>query len=253
MSMREKLINLAIYHKGNYNKILKAISTKKWVSPQMTQFKTVVIYDKFYPKSYYRLQYPPLVLFYEGNIDLYNHPCISVVGSRTLDLYSERTTTQLVDIIKKKYVIVSGCAKGIDTIAHQSALNGGKTIGILGCGLDILYPKCNHSLIETIKQKHCLVSEFPDGVQPLKHHFPWRNRLIAASSHSLWVMSGKIKSGTMHTINQAMELDNEIYALPHPYQSELSGAPHLSVNQGATLLNKEVIEDLMNQEVRSSS
>lgn len=250
--MREKLINLSIYHKGNYNKILRAISNREWVSPQKTQFKTVVIYDKEYPKSYYRLQYPPLVLFYEGNIDLYNHSCISVVGSRSLDTYSEKTTRQLVDMIKQKYVIVSGCAKGIDSIAHQSAISNGQTIGILGCGLDIVYPKSNQKLIEIIKQKHCLVSEFPDGVGPLKHHFPWRNRLIAASSPILWVMSGMIKSGTMHTINQAMELDNEIYALPHPYQSELSGAPHLSINQGATLLNKEVIEDLMNRVVRSS-
>lgn len=243
--MREKVKDLAIVYQGNRKRIIEAIEKEEWVKPQNCPCNYVVYGDENYPKSFYRLQDAPLVLFYEGDITLFNQPCLSVVGSRVLDEYSLEVTNECLSLVAPHFVLVSGCAKGIDTLVHRAGIKHNKTIGILGCGLDVIYPKCNQDLIEEIKKNHCLVSEFPPCTLPRKFHFPWRNRLIAASSPILWVMSGKIKSGTMHTVNCAMELDSDIYGCPHPFNSEFSLAPHQSINDGALILTKENILDMI--------
>lgn len=244
--MRQRLIDLVLFHQGNYRKVLKAFRKREWAPPQKTNFKTVVIHDDAYPACFYRLQYPPLVLFYEGNLNLLNLPTLSVVGSRVLDDYSIRVTQDYVKLVSHNFVIVSGCAKGIDTIAHTEAIqNKGKTVAFLGCGLDIAYPRCNVSLIQEIKENHLCISEFPENCPPLKHHFPWRNRLIAASSQSLWVMSAMLKSGTMHTVEMAMELNNQIYGCPHPIDSQLGEGIAKCINDGALYLTKELVLDMI--------
>jgi len=236
--MRKKIIDLVLSYPGNYRKVLEKIRKQEWAPSQCHNFKCTVIGDKDYPECYYRLQYPPLVLFYEGHLDLLDTKTLSVVGSREYDEYSYRMTRKLVTCINEKVVIVSGLARGIDTVAHQSAK---QTIGILGCGLDVPYPKSNTQLIHHMKKEQLVLSEYPPGTKPLKHHFPWRNRLIVASSKVLWVMSAKFKSGTMHSVNEAISLNNDIYCLPHPYDSEFGDGCHLSINQGAMVLTKETI------------
>ena len=236
--MREKIIDLVLSYPGQYQRVLRKINNKEWASPKKHDFRCVVIGDKDYPACYYRLQYPPLVLFYEGHLNLLDHDTLSVVGSREFDPYSFEMTKKLVSMVSNKKVIVSGLAKGIDTIAHQSAQ---QTVGILGCGLDIAYPRSNRRLIDYMKQNQLVISEYPFGTAPLKHHFPWRNRLIVASSKVLWVMSARFKSGTMHSVNEAITLNNEIYCLPHPFDSPLGEGCHLSINQGAMVLTKEIV------------
>lgn len=243
--MREKIKDLVIHYQGNYPKIREAFIQQRWVRSYPCDQNYVTFLDEEYPECFNRLQYPPLVLFYEGDLSLFKQPLLSVVGSREINAYSRDCTNRLVRQIASVYTIVSGCAKGIDAIAHWAAMDKGKTIGILGCGLDVIYPKSNEGLINEIKKHHLLISEYPPECPPLKHHFPWRNRLIAASSPHLWVMSGKRKSGTMHTVNEALNLDSQIYALPHPYDSELGEGVNQCINDGAVLLTKEIVLDMM--------
>lgn len=242
--MRNYLINLAIHFKGDYRKMLKAIKHQQTVPKYSCLYNTLVIGDKQYPSMFYRLQYPPLVLFYQGDLNLLNSDCLSVVGSREIDEYTIKMTCLILKDLVSVKTIVSGCAMGVDALAHTLAH---KTIGVLGCGIDINYPKVNQSLINFLRQNQLVLSEYPPGVPPLKHHFPWRNRLVAALSQDLMVMAATAKSGTMHTINQAMEMDSTIYCLAHPYDSPLGQGAHLTINQGALVITDELIQDLLDK------
>ena len=240
--MREKIKDIAIVCGGNYNKIVKMLQRKVTVKPQKCTSNYVIYGEKEYPQCFYRLQYPPLVLFYYGKLELLNNNCIAVVGSRDCDDYSIKQTRWLIESLGKQTVVVSGLAKGIDTIAHQSSK---QTVAILGCGIDRVYPACNRALYEDIKKNHLLISEFPNDTKPLKYHFPWRNRLIAASSKRLFVMSASLKSGTMHTAHEAMKMDSELYCLPYPIDNVNGEGCHLLINEGATVLTKEVVMDMI--------
>lgn len=237
--MREKLISLALKVKGEYSLMMKCLPQLDKIKTSAYSGQVTVLGDVDYPECFYQLQYPPLVLFYKGDLSLYKEPTISIIGSRQLDEYSKTMTSRCIQFIKDDFVIVSGLAKGIDGLAHQEAK---RSIGILGCGIDVIYPKQNKDLFN---QVDCIISEYPPTVQPMKHHFPWRNRLIAASSEHLWVMSGVLKSGTMHTVNQASNMNVNIYCLPHPFDSKLGQGVAHTINQGAMVLTKEIINDII--------
>lgn len=240
--MRERYKDIAIFCKGDYNKIVRMIKRNVSVAPQKCLSNYVIYGDKDYPSCFYRLQYPPLVLFYYGKLELLNDKCISVVGSRKCDDYAIKQTQWLIASLNQDTVVVSGLAKGIDTVAHQSSYH---TVAILGCGIDRVYPACNRNLYEHIKKNHLIISEFPNDVKPLKHHFPWRNRLIAACSKKLFVMSASLKSGTMHTALEAMKMDSELYCLPYPIDNTNGDGCHLLINEGATVLTKDVVMDMI--------
>ncbi len=236
MMNRNELISISYYYSGDYNKILKAINNKEIV-PIVDISNAITIFDDIYPKSFLNLRYPPLVLYYKGDIALLNSECIGIVGSRSACDYALKATELLVKNNLDK-TIVSGLAKGIDTCAHQNAL---KTIGVLGCGIDYIYPSCNYKLFKDIENNGLLISEYPKMCKPLGYHFPFRNRIIAALSDKIYIMQSSLKSGTMTTINEALELGKEVRVLPYDIFNEFGLNNNKLINEGAMMIEVDEI------------
>lgn len=210
MKTRERLISYAIKYNGDISKVVKAYLNNE-ETPILPYENCFTICDEIYPISFFRLKTPPIVVFYKGDLSLLNNPSkIAVVGSRDPSQYALEATKTLV-LNKKDKVVVSGLAKGIDACAHKYA---SKTIGVLGCGIDYIYPLENKDLYKRIEKEGLLLSEFPNIVPPLKYHFPFRNRLIAALADEVYVMQSRFKSGTYSTINEALELGKDVKVLP---------------------------------------
>lgn len=227
--------------------MVKMINYQVPVSPKKCESLFVCYGEENYPQAFYDCQYPPLVLFYEGNLSLLNNKKLAVVGSRDCSNYAYEHTKRIVSTLSQKYVIVSGLAKGIDGVAHQAALQGKGTVGFLGCGIHRIYPAENRELIHEMKRNHLVMSEYHGNVAPKKHHFPWRNRLIVAAGDKLCVMAARVKSGTMHSVNEAVLLDREIYCLPYDLDDS-SGTGCLEiVNSGASLLTNNILDLLLHE------
>lgn len=233
---REILAMYAYEYGGEWPQISKAIKEKREPMLSQIQEKYVTIYDKEYPESLRALHYPPWVIFYEGDLSLVNRPMITIVGSRKLSQRGEVYTRIAADILKKKYVLVSGLAKGTDALVHACALEQGKTIAVIGSGLKTHYPYCNETLYQNITKEGLILSEYPYYAPVLKHHFPWRNRILAALGESIIVTQAELRSGTMLTVNEALNLSKDVYCFPYPFDSkEGEGCNHL-LSQGAGIL-----------------
>ncbi len=230
--MRELLISLAIKYQGNIFKIRKALKNNEQVALNELP-KAITIVDSDYPLELLNLKYPPYVLFYEGNKELLKTRKISIVGSRKMCEYGKHVTIQIVNQLNDKYTMVSGLAKGIDSIVHQNAKD---TIAVVGNGLDIRYPKENEWLYEQLFTSQLVLSEYPKGVAPTKENFPFRNRIIAALGESLVVTQAAKRSGTMLTVNSALELGKEVYTVPYRlYDIEGAGC-NILLQQGANMI-----------------
>lgn len=234
MDKRKRLISLTLKYHGDYNRIVKAIKENEEVTECSDQ-KCLTIFDDAYPEVLHELKYPPLVLFYKGNPDLLKEDKISVVGSRNACDYALKATKDLC-LHHRDKVIVSGLAKGIDAMAHTYAR---KTIGIIGCGIDYIYPYCNKELYKKLEKEGLILSEYPGMTKPLAYHFPFRNRIIAALSDTVYIMQSSLKSGTMSTISEALELGRDVKVLPYDiYSIEGEYNNHL-INEGALMIEKE--------------
>ncbi len=175
-----------------------------WNSPQLTRavsinqgYPHVTIVDSEYPAILKEIFCPPLVLFYAGNLALLQRPCLGIVGARDASSYGVGVLRGFIpEIVKHQLVVVSGLAQGIDGLSHQITLeHGGMTIGVIGCGLDRVYPAANRGL---------MLSEYGYGEPPLAWHFPERNRIIAGLSQTLLVVEAKRSSGSLITANIAL-------------------------------------------------
>lgn len=236
--MREQLLCYSIRYLGDWNKIASAIITSEpWDYIEYNGNYTT-IFDDDYPYSLRELAYAPWVIFFQGDMSLLNRSAISIVGSRICDAYGIKMCSKITRKLKERYVIVSGLAKGIDGCAHKESLDSG-TIGILGNGIDVIYPKENINLYQEMKDHHLILSEYPKGTPPLAKHFPWRNRIIVALGESLIVVEARIKSGTMGSVNEALTLSIPIYVVPHRYDDELGKGCNLLISQGANILIDE--------------
>ena len=233
---REKLISYSFYYLGEYDKILKAINENVDV-PQVNIKNAITIFDSEYPKSLLNLKCPPLVLYYKGDLNLLSDDAIAVVGSRSPCEYALKATEMLVKA-NSDFVIVSGLAKGIDACAHENAL---KTIGILGCGIDYIYPRCNYELIKKIERNGLILSEYPGMSKPLGYHFPFRNRIIACLSTKTYVMQSMLQSGTMTTINEALELGKEVRVLPYDIFNVFGENNNRLISEGAIPIERSEI------------
>ena len=233
---RNKLISYSFYYLGEYDRIIKAINDNTDV-PLVNITNVITIFDKEYPKKLLQLKYPPMVLYYKGNLDLLNQEAIAIVGSRNPCEYALIATEKIVKANKDK-VIISGLAKGIDACAHY---NANKTIGILGCGIDYIYPRSNYDLIRRVEIEGLVLSEYPAMSKPLGYHFPFRNRIIACLSDKTYVMQSNLKSGTMTTVNEALELGREVKVLPYDiFNSNGINNNHL-IYEGANIIESEEI------------
>ena len=238
MNKRDKLIQYAIIYNGSWAKIAEAIKYDKHIN-HIYDVRTpcITIYDVNYPDSLRTLRYPPWVLFYEGNISLLKKQCITIVGSRELSDYGKYVTELASSILSKKYVIVSGLAKGADASAHQAAiLNNGYTIGVIGSGLGTEYPRCNIPLYQKMKKNHLILSEYPYHTQIQKHHFVWRNRILAALGTACIVTSAKKRSGTMLTVNEAITLGKDVWCFPYEFNHLEGEGCNQLIAEGAQIL-----------------
>ncbi|QQG44318.1 MAG: DNA-protecting protein DprA [Candidatus Roizmanbacteria bacterium] len=207
--------------------------------------------DSFYPSSIINIPDPPICLYVKGDIKKYNFDegfYFAVVGTRKPSPYGQQITKMFsLKLAETGATIVSGLAQGIDTIAHQSALNcHGKTVAFLGCGVDIVYPPGNRKLYEQIiKENGLVISEFPPGRTVLPGLFIARNRLISGLSKGVLVVEGTNKSGALITAKYAALQGKEVFAPPVPLTSELSEAPNILLKQGAVLATS--VEDILNE------
>ncbi len=207
--------------------------------------------DKKYPPQLKDISDGPICLYIKGNlknIDFNNDYFIGIVGTRNPTPYGIQITKKFgSELSRAGFIIVSGMATGIDTVAHKSALEcGGETIAILGCGVDIVYPAINRRLYEDIIQhKGLIISEFPPGRLALKGFFVARNRIISGLSKGVLIIEGLKDSGALITARYAAEQGKEVFASPGPITSPLSQAPHFLLKQGAKLVTS--VEDIFEE------
>lgn len=187
-------------------------------------------------------------LFYEGDLSSLKGPCLAIVGSRDASPYGKEVAFNLaMELVEQGFVVVSGFAEGIDAAAHQGALKGGgKTIAVLGAGLDVLYPREHYKTLKpAIRESGLLVTEQPEGTPPLPQHFPSRNRIISGLSYGVVVVEATLKSGSLITAQWALEQNREVFALPGPVGSILSEGPHRLIQKGAKLVH--TIDDILSE------
>lgn len=199
-----------------------------------------------YPKLLKKIPDPPNGFYVLGSLPDDSLIKISVVGSRKYTEYGAYAAKKLsYDLAKRNIVIVSGMARGIDSVAHKASIEaGGKTIAVLGCGIDICYPPENAKLRHDIIKNGCLISEFALGAKPFVGNFPARNRIISGLSSGLIVVEASEKSGTLITVGHALEQGREVMAVPGAINSGLSRGTNYLIKQGASLVSdyKDVLE-----------
>ena len=212
-------------------------------------YNFITINDDVYPECLKEISNPPLKLYYKGNLDLLKEErLIAVVGTRNPSSYGKLCCEYMVKKMSRANItIVSGFAKGIDSIAHKtSLLTDGKTIAVIASGLDIVYPASNLSLYREIEEKGLILSEYEAGVKPFKSNFPQRNRIIAGLSRGTIVVESKDRGGSLITADLALEFNRDVYAVPGDVFSEYSkGCNNLIRDSRAKSLSNinELLED----------
>ena len=198
-------------------------------------YTAILFNEPLYPKELLNLIDPPTVLYVKGDISLLQFKKIAIIGSRHATNYTKRALSYIVPpLVEAQYVIVSGFAKGADTMAHEQTIAvGGKTIAVLGSGFGHIYPKENKLLFEYMSKCHCIVTEYPPYLEPRKWHFPMRNRIISGLSKALVVTEAAERSGTLITTEHALEYGKDVFVVPGPIDSEQSKGTNVLLKEGA--------------------
>jgi DNA processing protein len=210
--------------------------------------KAFTFRDPEYPARLKQIyDYPP-ILYVKGAILPQDEWCLAVVGTRKATVYGRQAAEEIVaDLARNKITIVSGLARGIDSIAHRSALEaGGRTIAVFGCGLDIVYPSENASLAQSIIANGALISEFSLGAEPRRENFPLRNRIMSGLSLGVLVVEAGDTSGAMITARLALEQNREVFAVPGSILSPTSRGTNNLIQEGAKLIRDytDILEEL---------
>ncbi len=200
--------------------------------------EAVIFEDQSYPEILRHISDPPPVIYTYGEKEILNSCSLAIVGSRAATAYGRRVACSLArDLAENEYTIVSGLAMGIDREAHLGALSvEGKTVAVLGCGLDVVYPKQNHKIYQEIRKRGALVTEYPLGTRPDGFRFPARNRLIAGMSQGVVVVEAAKRSGSLITAQLALDEGREVFAVPGQVDSCKSVGAHWLLQQGAKLV-----------------
>jgi DNA processing protein len=208
--------------------------------------RVVTFLSAEYPKILLEIADPPPYLYVRGELKG-SETAVAVVGSRRASTYGILTTTRLAtDLASHGVTVVSGMARGVDTAAHRGALaGGGQTIGVLGCGLDVVYPQENRRLFEEMAEKGALISEFPLGTLPLAENFPRRNRIISGMARGVLVVEAMENSGSLITAQFALEQGREVFAIPGNISSGASRGTNRLIKQGAKLV--ECVADILEE------
>jgi DNA processing protein len=234
----EELVD--IKKKQNCEKILNTINR--------LGIKVITIKDEIYPSFLKNIYDPPTVLYMRGSID----ECekfIAVVGSRNATSYGRRAAENISsDLSRYGITVASGMARGIDSYAHRGALKfGGRTVAVLGCGVDIVYPPENETLMEKIISSGAVISEFAPGTLPIPRNFPLRNRIISGMSLGVVVVEAGEKSGSLITVDQALEQGREVFAVPGNINSINSSGTNKLIKDGAKIITS--VDDIL-EEIR---
>lgn len=200
------------------------------------QCQIISFFDQVYPQKLREIYRPPLILFAQGNLKLLQENVITIVGSRQATDYSQLVLNKIVpQLVKSNFVIASGLAMGVDVMAHSATLNnGGKTIAVIGNGLNHFYPERNSQIQRQIINEGLVLSEYLPDTPPRPFRFPERNRILAGIANSVIVTEAKEKSGSLITANIALQENRNIYAVPGPINSQLSDGPNKLIAAGAT-------------------
>lgn len=201
-----------------------------------------------YPLLLEEISDPPLILYARGDTKILEKPCIAVVGTRKPTIYGLQIAQGIAsDIGSRGICVVSGLARGIDAAAHRGCLEaGGSTVAVLGCGIDIVYPKEHRTLIKKIAETGLILSEFPPGTSPSPQNFPVRNRIISGLTLGTVIIEASEYSGSLITARLAMEQNREVFAVPGNLTSPQSFGPNFLIKQGAKLVQswRDIVEEL---------
>ncbi|HEO8372483.1 TPA: DNA-protecting protein DprA [Streptococcus agalactiae] len=223
----------------------KQLDLKK-LRQEFKKFPVLSILNSNYPLELKEIYNPPVLLFYQGNIELLSKPKLAVVGARQASQIGCQSVKKIIKETNNQFVIVSGLARGIDTAAHVSALkNGGSSIAVIGSGLDVYYPTENKKLQEYMSYNHLVLSEYFTGEQPLKFHFPERNRIIAGLCQGIVVAEAKMRSGSLITCERALEEGREVFAIPGNIIDGKSDGCHHLIQEGAKCIisGKDILSE----------
>ncbi|MFC1625176.1 DNA-processing protein DprA [Patescibacteria group bacterium] len=250
-SQKNHLIKLGISEKiaSDFDRHKKSFDFEKYFKDlKKLSIKYLTFKDSNYPKNLIGLDDAPIILYVKGKLLDKDEKSIAVVGTRRNTLYGETITRSFTkDLVKSGFTIVSGLARGIDTLAHKTAIEQkGRTIAVLGCGLDQVYPPENTGLSEEIVKNGAVISEYPLGYQIKASNFVSRNRIISGISKATLVIEGAQKSGTLLTASQAALQGKTVFAVPGDIRSFLSDAPHFLIRNGATLATsaKDIVDEV---------
>lgn len=222
--------------------------TLEWL--QYPQHHILTLADEVYPQSLLDTHDPPILLYVDGQLSVFEKPAIAIVGARHATLGGEYNARSFGKYLaEQNWCVISGLARGIDGAAHEGALSSGKesaTIAVMGTGINRVYPAEHRDLAIRIKQQGALLSEFPLDTRSEAFRFPMRNRIVAGLSRGVLVVEAAQKSGSLITARLAGELGKEIFAIPGSIHSTLSRGCHQLIRQGAKLVEtgQDVLEEL---------
>lgn len=243
VGLSEQLVNKFSNHKQSFQEdiYLKRLSE--------LGIKTTTLHDPDYPRNLREIDDAPSVLYYFGEILPSDKNSVAIVGTRKMTYYGKDVTQKFAsELASWGITIVSGLARGVDTMAHATALAaGGRTIAVVGSGLDKIYPPENINLSKKIAAGFgAIVSEYPLGYPALPNNFAFRNRIISGLSRAILVTEGMKKSGTFYTVKAALEQGRTVFAVPGPINSLLSEGPNYLIKEGSTpaLSPKDILDEL---------
>src|SRR5208337_221165 len=213
--------------------------------------RIITLFDKEYPESFRHLDNAPAFLYLKGSLIEEDRFALAIVGSRIMSEYGSKIAADLsYQLAMSGLTIVSGMARGIDTVSHAAALKaGGRSIAVLGCGLDICYPSENKGLMNALSASGCVLSEFPLGTRPVRENFPRRNRLISGLSLGVLVVEATARSGSLITAGLALDQGKEIFAVPGNITSSNSDGTNGLIRRGAKPVQSatDILEELSPQ------
>lgn len=221
---------------------------KKIEVGQRLNIKTISFLDENYPKNLTTINDFPSVLFVRGEIKNEDSKALAIIGTRSATDYGKQIAEKFAyELASYGITIVSGLARGIDTIAHKGAIKGkGRTIAVLGCGIDIYYPPENRNLYSEIAENGTVLTEFNFGTPPLAHHFPQRNRLISGLAIAVLAVEARSKSGVLNTVEWAANQGRDVYVVPGDIRSKTSEGTNQLIKDGAKPVSsiQDILEEL---------
>lgn len=214
---------------------------------EVNEIRYIGRFDKEYPQRLQDIKNPPAGIYVKGNLPKEESKTVAIVGARECSEYGKKMAVEFSNALACNGVqIISGMAKGVDGISQKAAMEaGGTTYGVLGCGVNVIYPKENIRLFEEVLQNGGLISEFQPDAKPLAKQFPSRNRIISGLSDIILVIESRIRSGTSITVGHALEQGKEVYAVPGRICDSLSEGCNMLIQQGAGVALTP--EDILNE------